>query len=98
MSELPDVPHVSEEEYRDLLERAGLINETAGTAGWSMLVDFVNEQRAALQAKLATGGAQDWEDYQRITQWLRGAEYVLNAPDTVNQRVAEYKAVLDDQK
>ena len=94
---MSDLPGVTEQVYRDLLETGGLIADTASTAGWAALVAFVNEQADDLQQRVVSGDCKTHEAYIAAVEWLAGARYVLDAPALFDAKIAAYKRALEDQ-
>lgn len=76
----------SEDERRDLLDRAQQINELVATPGWALLVDFVNATRIKKQQAIIAG--LDHDQYIKEVEWLKGADYVLRANEYLNAMVA----------
>lgn len=75
----------SDDERRDLLERAQQIDELVTTPGWALLVDFVNEKRFKMQQAIIAGLPHD--EYLKQVEWLKGADYVLRANEYLNAQI-----------
>lgn len=75
----------SEDERRDLLDRAQQINELVNTPAWALLVDFVNAKRVQMQQAIIAGLPHD--EYVKQVEWLKGADYVIRANEYLNRLV-----------
>jgi hypothetical protein len=74
-------------EHDEFVQRVARIQDTAASIGWTLLIDSVNEKRAALQNKLAFGGCKDFSDYEKTVAYLDGIKFVLDMPDVLQAKV-----------
>ena len=93
---------ISDEDFRDLLERSALVREMADHPGWPLLADRARVNLFSRQRALIQGQTKDWEDYIRQTAWMEGVSFVLDLPLVIQRElereVQERKEWEDAQK
>jgi hypothetical protein len=89
---------VTEDELRDLVERAFEIEQMQESAGWLYLRDYVSAQIQAKNRFLLNGHAKTLEEYRSEAGWIQGAMFVLEAQERLQETVRVARAQLDEQK
>jgi hypothetical protein len=82
----------TDEEAREATEVAQQLKELALDDRWQYLVDFVKSRAIAKQNRMIQGGLTTLEAYREEAGWLKGAQYVLDAPK-IAQEIAANMAV-----
>ena len=80
---------MTEDEKRELIERAHQLNELTRHPGWEILSDLVYfgpGGSSTHQRKIVTGSA-NWDEYQRDVGFIRGIHHVIEAPDRLETMV-----------
>lgn len=82
---------MTEEEKRELQERAHLVEELTKHPGWEVLVDLAHfgPGGSATHQRQVISGVKDWDDYQVAVGIIRGIHHVTEAPDRLKRMVAE---------
>lgn len=85
---------MTEEEKRELQERAHLVEELTKHPGWEVLTDLVlfGPGGSATHQRQLVKGVKDWDDYQVAVGIIRGIHHVTEAPDRLRRMVAEATA------
>lgn len=84
---------LSDDAFRDLLERGQQITDTAATQGWQHIVEEV-EAKARDKYELIVAGKLTHEEYLRETAWLDGARFVMAMPTRKNLEIAAARDAL----
>lgn len=77
---------MTEDDFRDLLERNQLVQELTEHAGWPLFIDRAVHTIAEKQKRVLSGRITE-EEYRADTGWLEGAQYVLTVPERLNGEV-----------
>jgi hypothetical protein len=78
---------LTEDDFRELLERNQQIQELTSHPGWKFLSDRAVHTIAARQRSVLGGTVLSLEDYKRSIGWLEGAGFVLKIPEIVEEEV-----------
>ena len=89
---------LTEQEFRDLLDRAQQIRELSQHPGWPVYADFVRDKAIRQQNALLAGTAQTFEEYKERAGWIQGAQFALDAPKHVETAVELAREQLEELK
>jgi hypothetical protein len=89
---------VTDDELRDLIERAYEITEMQQETGWVYLRDYVTAQIQAKNRHLLNGHAKTIEEYRAEAGWIQGAMFVLEAAQQLNEQVERARILVEEQK
>ena len=78
---------MTDDEFRDLVERHRIIEDLTTTPGWAYLADYMTAQIAAKNRALLNGNAKTIEDYRGMAGWIQGAQAVLTASETLGDQI-----------
>ena len=78
---------LSDDAFRDLLERGQQITDMTASEGWQVLVSEV-EEKAREKYDMICRGKLTHEEYIRETAWLEGARFVTAMPARKNMEIA----------
>lgn len=86
---------MTENEFRELIERQHLLHELSLHEGWGIYVDYVIDRMAKKQRALVGGRLDSMEDYKFEAGWMEGAQYALDAEKNVEAMVVQARATLE---
>lgn len=78
---------MTDDEFRELVERAHQIREVTRHEGWTYLTDRAAINIGARQQQLLQARFESMEEYKRTAGWVEGALWVLQLADTVQGEV-----------
>jgi len=87
---------VTEDELRDLQERALQIRELVRQPGWAILTDYVVAQIDAKNRRILAGRLHP-DDYRVEAGWVQGATFVLGASDQLDRQVEQARRRLAEE-
>lgn len=79
---------MTEAELRELQERAHQIRDLQAHPGWPLLVDYTHAVKEAKLRELIYGKDRTLEQHREAAGFMQGAQFVLNAADELEKRVA----------
>lgn len=74
-------------DFRDLQERAALIEEMAESSAWTLLNDRARATIFQHQERVLMGRCPSLEDYKAACSWVDGALFVLGLPSRVSSEL-----------
>lgn len=78
---------MTDDEFRDLIERAQQIRELTRTEGWQLIADRAAATIGAQQKRILGGALTSMEDYKKHVGWVEGAMFIINIADQVEAEV-----------
>ena len=78
---------MTEDELRELIERAHQIRELTKTPEWELLRDYIATVVSKKNRALLNGNAKTIEEYRGEAGWIQGAMFVLEAADQLDLQV-----------
>lgn len=92
---------MDDELFRALQEQSHHLLELTKHPGWEVFVDYLRfapDGGAVRQNQLVNGGAKDFNDYSLRVGWLKGVQYAIDAPSSVQQKVLAEVARRDERR
>lgn len=86
---------LSEDDFRDLIERAHQIRELTRHPGWEYFTDWLAYRVRSAQGKLLGGDISDINDYKLQAGIMRGVQLALHAADDTQLLVDNERARRD---
>jgi hypothetical protein len=86
---------VNRDEARTAIERAHQLEVLAEYPQWRALVEYVQQTERVKQLYLVNGGCRDIEDYRKVTGWLEGVHFVLDAAKTTEDAARRARPLLN---
>ena len=88
---------MTEDEFRDLVERNAQIQEITERPGWPLLADYLRAQMEAKQRWVLLGDAKTMDEYKKVTGWLQGVTDALTAPNALAEQVERERRELEGE-
>lgn len=85
---------MNEVDARRVVEQAQHIRDLQSHHGWKPLVEYVSAKANEKRKACLSGSCTDIADYKKLTGWLEGVEFVLDAAEKIEQSARIARSVL----
>lgn len=89
---------MTEEEYRELLEQATLIDDLTKQPGWGAFTDFLINKTLPSRRIITSGSCRTMEEYRETAGFIKGIEWALSAPDHALSLVETAKDLIEPSR
>lgn len=89
---------MTENELREIQERAHLIRDLTRDHRWAILHDYVSDMVNKKNRSLLNGNAKSIEDYRAEAGWISGALFVLQAADHLDRQLENASLLVEEAK
>lgn len=79
---------MTDNELRELQERAHQIRQLHQQPGWAMLADYAQAVKEAKLRELVHGQGRTLEQHREAAGFVQGVQFVLAAADELDKRIA----------
>jgi hypothetical protein len=86
---------VKSDEARFAVELSHQLSVLASYPEWRVLVDYVQKTEVLKQSYLLNGGCRNIEEYKKISGWLEGVHFVLDAAKTTEDAAVRARPYLN---